>query len=53
MHRSLAVIVRRLACLGLVAVVLAGCAASTASYDDQATPRRCNRNGDVDERKAC
>jgi hypothetical protein len=45
-------IVRRLACLGLVAVVLAGCA-QTPGYHDQPAARRCNRNGDIDERKAC
>ena len=45
---------RRLTCLGLVAAVLAGCAAqTTAAYDNQPTPRRCNRNGDIEERKAC
>ena len=45
-------IVRRFACLGLVTVVLAGCA-QTPGYDNQPAARRCNRNGDIDERKAC
>ena len=36
----------------LVAVVLSGCA-QTTGYDNQPAPRRCDRNGDIDERKAC
>ena len=43
---------RRLGCLGLLAVVLAGCA-DNPGYYDQPTARRCNRNGDIDERRAC
>jgi hypothetical protein len=53
MHRTLALIVRRLASCGLIAVVLAGCAAPTAGYDNQPVARRCDRNGDIDERRAC
>jgi hypothetical protein len=45
-------IVRRLACLGVVALVLGGCAQSPGYYDQPAA-RRCDRNGDIDERKAC
>ena len=54
MLRTLALIVRRLAALGLVAVVVAGCVAPpTAAYDNQPPARRCDRNGDIDERRAC
>ena len=49
---SIASSIRRLACLAIVAVVLAGCA-QTPGYHDQPEARRCNRNGDIDERKAC
>ena len=42
----------RLACLGLLALVLAGCA-NNAGYYDQPAARRCDRNGDIDERRAC
>jgi anti-sigma factor RsiW len=54
MLRDLALIVRRLAALGLVAVVVAGCVAPpSAAYDNQPPARRCDRNGDIDERRAC
>jgi hypothetical protein len=43
-------VMRRFACLGLVALVLAGCA---TNYYDQPAARRCDRNGDIDERRAC
>ncbi|HZW75146.1 MAG TPA: hypothetical protein VFF43_16490 [Caldimonas sp.] len=52
MRFTISRIVRRLACLGLVALVLAGCA-ETPGYYDQPTARRCDRNGDIDERRAC
>jgi outer membrane PBP1 activator LpoA protein len=44
---------RRLASACLAALVLAACAAQTPGYANQAAPRRCDRNGDIDERKAC
>ena len=53
MHRIVLPALRRLACLGVVATVLAGCAQTTVGYEDQPAARRCNRNGDIDERKAC
>ena len=52
MQSIAALIIRRLACLALVAIVLLGCA-QTTGYDNQPAPRRCDRNGDIDERKAC
>jgi hypothetical protein len=53
MHRIVLRPLRRGACLGLVALVLAGCAQTAPGYDDQPAARRCNRNGDIEERKAC
>jgi hypothetical protein len=47
-----AFLIARRACAGLVALVLAGCA-QTSGYHDQPEARRCNRNGDIEERKAC
>ena len=43
---------RRLACLCLGAMLLAGCA-ETPGYADSPTARRCDRNGDIEERRAC
>ncbi len=51
--RIAAIALRRLAFLALVGVVLAGCAQATPGYDEQPAARRCNRNGDIEERKAC
>jgi hypothetical protein len=50
MPATISGIVCRLACLGFVALVLAGCA---TNYYDQPAARRCDRNGDIDERRAC
>jgi hypothetical protein len=52
MKRTNSTSLRRLACLCLAAILLAACA-QTPGYDNQPTPRRCDRNGDIDERKAC
>jgi hypothetical protein len=38
-------------CPGLIALALAGCAQT--NYYDQPAARRCDRNGDIDERRAC
>jgi hypothetical protein len=43
---------RRLALACLAAPLLAGCA-STPGYRDQPGAHRCDRNGDIYERKAC
>jgi hypothetical protein len=53
MRQTASTWLRRLACLCLGAILLAGCAQTTPGYDNQASPRRCDRNGDIDERKAC
>jgi hypothetical protein len=53
MKRTNSTSLRRLACLGLAAILLAGCAQTTPGYDNQPSARRCDRNGDIDERKAC
>jgi hypothetical protein len=53
MPRLVSLGLRRLACLGFAAIVLAGCAQTTPGYDNQPTARRCDRNGDIDERRAC
>ena len=52
MRSTISQTVGRLACLGLVALVLAGCA-DTPGYYNQPAARRCDRNGDIDQRRAC
>jgi len=53
MPRTAPLVARRLACLVLAALVLAGCAQTTPGYDQQPAARRCDRNGEIEERKAC
>jgi hypothetical protein len=53
MHRIASFTAYRMVWLGLVALVLAGCATNAANYYDQPAARRCDRNGDIDERRAC
>jgi hypothetical protein len=53
MHRFASFTLGRLTCLGLVALVLAGCATNSTNYYDQPAARRCDHNGDIDERRAC
>ena len=49
---STAMFLRRLVCGCLAALLLAGCA-ETPEYANSPTARRCDRNGDIEQRQAC